>query len=419
MGRLDDIFAGFRSSDHDVQREADYALGELTDAGPLTTDEAIQALRLAAESLPPRQHEWEDSASDLVLAAVTAASEELVPVVEDVYVDLPTPFARTAALRILANVGTRESVASLALLLSRPPDPRDNLDGIWWDAEPRHADLVLPALLNHLDDEEKRASVFEVTLRLATTEPIGAEHAAKLVPAALRELRRLRPNAPETFDWNARNLDSALDRRRRAVGALTLLAHTPPTDQTVEQLELWLDREPVVAGAAVASLTRLGADMDPAAIGRVADDPEARRALFSSLVALDRLDLMPSRQRSQEALAEAQLVEWLTYPAELGRPPDEIELAEVVSAETPSGIADLYVFRVRARGRHYTGPEWFAGVAGPYLRAESPTTEGGWLTFSAFEPWEDRSPLDHAELVAEIIESWRTDEWGSGPSGGV
>lgn len=252
--------------------------------------------------------------------------------------------------------------------------------------------------------------MFEVTLRLASAEPIGAEHAAELVPAALEQLRNLQPKASEVFDWDARNLDSALDRRRRAAAALTLLGHAPPTDETVEQLEQWLEREPVVAGAAVASLTRLGVDVDPAAVARVAEDPEARRALFSSLAALDRLDLMPSRQRSQEALAEAQLVEWLTYPAELGRPPDRVELAEVVSAETPQGVADLYVFRVRARGRHYAGPEWFAGVAGPYLRAEAPTADGGWLTFSAFEPWEDRSPLDHADLVAEIIESWHTGE---------
>jgi hypothetical protein len=28
------------------------------------------------------------------------------------------------------------------------------------------------------------------------------------------------------------------------------------------------------------------------------------------------------------------------------------------------------------------------------------------MTFSAFEPWEERSPVDHAELIAETLESW-------------
>jgi hypothetical protein len=144
VASLDDIFAGFRSTDHDVQRESDDLLRELTNERPLTAEEAARALRLAGETLPPRENYWEDSASDLVLAAVTGASEDLVPVVEEVYTHLPTPFSRNAALRLLANVGTREATDVLARLLQSPPDPRDDLDAIWWEAEPRHADLLLP-----------------------------------------------------------------------------------------------------------------------------------------------------------------------------------------------------------------------------------------------------------------------------------
>jgi hypothetical protein len=408
--RLERIFAGFRSTDHDVQRESHDALAELTEAGSLSSSEAAQALRLAAEPLPQRENDWEDSAVDLVLAAVTGASDDLVPVVAEVYAHLPTPFARTAALRIPANVGSREAVATLARLLSAPPHPREDLASIWWEAEPRHAELVVPALVKHLDNEASRADVFDIALRLARTEPIAPEHAALLVPVALADLRSVRPRAPTTFDWSAHNVDSALERRHRAERALVLIGRAPATEETIEELSLWTGLDSVPAGAAVASLVRLGVEPNSASVARIARDPEARASLFDALSELKRLDLIPPECRTQEALAEAQLVEWLTYPAELGRPPDETRFVETISAETDSGPADLYVFRVRAEGGQYTGPTWFAGVAGPYLRANSPTTAGGWMTFSAFEPWDERSPLDHAELVAEILESWRKAE---------
>lgn len=111
MASFDDILAGFRSTDHDVPRESGYALGELTDRRALAVDEAERALRLAAQPPPPRKNDWEDSAGDLVRAAVTAACQELVPVVEEVYAELPTPFSRTAALRLLALVETRAATA--------------------------------------------------------------------------------------------------------------------------------------------------------------------------------------------------------------------------------------------------------------------------------------------------------------------
>ena len=404
MTRLDPILAGLRSGDHEAQRDAAHSLYDLE---PLTSEEAAQALRAAGEGLPARENDWEDSAKDLVLAAVTGASEELIPVVEEVYMRLPTPFSRTAALRLLANLGSRDAVAVLALLLASPPDPREDLDTIWWEAEPRHADLLLPALLTRLPDNRSRASAFDVALRLAATEGIAPEHAAVLAPTALAELRTLHPRTREKFDWAARNLDRALERRYCADRALTMLGAAPASAEAVEELERWTRLDPVPAAAALISLLRLGHEPQPSAVAPVAADPEARRRLFDGLSELDRLELMPPEHRTQEALAEAEIVEWLTYPAELGRPPTAIEFAELVSADTEDGPVDLYVFRFRAeRGRLRRG-KWFAGVAGPYRREDAPTTRGGGMTFSAFEPWDERSPLDHAELVAEILETWR------------
>jgi hypothetical protein len=349
MSRLNPILAGLRSVDHEAQRDAADALYELE---PLTSDEAAEALRAAAEGLPPRENDWEDSASDLVLAAVTGASAELIPVVEEVYTRLPTAFSRTAALRLLANLGSRDAVAALALLLASPPDPREDLDTIWWEAEPRHGDLVVPALLTRLANDQSRASVFDVVLRLAATERIAPEHAAVLAPAALAELRRLRRRAPERFEWAGRDLDQRLGRRHRAERALTMLGAAPRSPEATEELGAWARLDPLPAAAALTSLLRLGHEPEPSVVTRVAADPEARRRLFEDLCELDRLELMPSGYRTQQALAEAELVEWLTYPAELGRPPTAIEFVELISADTDGGPVDLYVFRC---GRNVDG----------------------------------------------------------------
>lgn len=401
--RLEGILAGFRSTNHSVQRRAQDALHELE---PLASSEAAEALRAAAEGLPARENDWEDSAEDLVGAAVSGASEELVPVVEEVYARLPTPWSRTLALRLLANLGSRAAVAVLARLLTAPPDPRADLDTIWWESEPRHADLVMPALLAHLGREESRADVFDLALRLAANEPFAPEHAAVLAPTALAELRALRPTVRETFEWSTPDLDSALGRRHRAERALTMLGHAPPSAEVLEEVASWTTVDPVPAAAAVASILRMGREPDKAAVARVAADREARRSLFSALHELDRHELIPPEHRTQQALAESELVEWLTYPAELGRPPAEIEFADVISAETEDGLVDLYVFRFRADASDLRRGKWFAGVAGPYRRRDAPTTRSGGMTFSAFEPWDERSPLDHAELVAGILESW-------------
>ncbi|MEJ7569355.1 MAG: hypothetical protein WKF41_13950 [Gaiellaceae bacterium] len=404
MSRFNPILAGLRSADHEAQREAEDALRELR---PLTLDEAAQALRAAAEGLPPRENDWEDSASHLVLAAVTGASEELIVVVQEIYTRLPTPFSRTAALRLLANLDSRDAYAVLGLLLASPPDPREDLDAIWWETEPRHGDLLCPALITRLANDLSRASVFDVVLRLAATEEIAPEHAVLLAPAALAELRRLRRRASTRFEWAGRDLDQRLERCHRAERALTMLGAAPASTEAITELAAWAGLDSLPAAAALTSLLRLGQEAEPSEVARVAADPEARRRLFNDLSQLDRMQLMPSRYRTQEALAEAALVEWLTFPGELGRPPTAIEFVELISADTDEGPVDLYVFRFRAEGGRLRRGKWFAGVAGPYRREDSPTITGGEMTFSAFEPWDERSPLDHAELVAEILESWR------------
>jgi hypothetical protein len=135
-----------------------------------------------------------------------------------------------------------------------------------------------------------------------------------------------------------------------------------------------------------------------------------RNLLFDHLKDKDLTELMPARYRTQAALAESNMVRWLLYPTELGRAPDQIEMKKVLSIDTESddGILDYYLFRFRTLPPHWAAKDgWMAGVAGPFVRKESPTTDSNGGTFSDFEPWASRTPAEHMGDVQELLEGWR------------
>jgi hypothetical protein len=130
------------------------------------------------------------------------------------------------------------------------------------------------------------------------------------------------------------------------------------------------------------------------------------------LAELDRLDLFPTQYATQEAFAESEMVDWLTYPTELSRVPDEIELMAVVPEAHEEGPGDTYVFRFRTLPPHWAAKKgWTAGVAGPFLRTESPTPDARGGTFSTFTSWDEHSPEEHLRLIRET-RSRAKDPWG-------
>jgi hypothetical protein len=160
---------------------------------------------------------------------------------------------------------------------------------------------------------------------------------------------------------------------------------------------------------AVVSLLRLGKQVEPRYVFEVAANADMRNWLHDRLEELGRLDLFPPALRTQEALAESNMVSWLTYPTELGREPDEIELMKVESFDSgrPDGVLDYYIFRFRTYPPHWAAKNgWMAGVAGPFLRKEAPTTHSYGDTFSKFEPWDSKTPEEHIEGILELVQEW-------------
>ena len=209
MSRLDPVLLGLASSDEIEREDARLALDELE---PLDAAEAELALQ-AAVAERPAGADWEDTATDLVLAAISAASAESIPVVEEVYARLPTAMSRSVALRLLADLRTRAASEALARLLAQPPDPGEELELIWATSEPRDADLLVPVLLERFAGTTPRHCTFEVVVRLSARETIADAELDRLADLALEE-RALLDEEDATEDWVAH------ERRTHAVTAL-------------------------------------------------------------------------------------------------------------------------------------------------------------------------------------------------------
>jgi hypothetical protein len=122
---------------------------------------------------------------------------------------------------------------------------------------------------------------------------------------------------------------------------------------------------------------------------------------------LGKLPLFPEEFRTQAALAESNMVNWLMFPTELGRAPDEIELMHVATMDTEDGLVDYYVFRFRTLELHWGAKDgWMAGVSGPFLQKDAPSTVAYGDTFSRFDPWDSKKPEEHLEAILGNLDEW-------------
>ncbi|MBO0823774.1 MAG: hypothetical protein J2P27_07920 [Actinobacteria bacterium] len=202
--------------------------------------------------------------------------------------------------------------------------------------------------------------------------------------------------------------DGGYSPARAAAGLLLDLASHIRDDrlaaalqQAAEHLDPWL----VTWG--VLGLARLGHEPPGAAIEIAAADPECRLVVLDGLTELGMADLIDDRWRTQLSIAEADMVRWLTFPSELGRPPTQIEHIQAFTIDEDGKPADLFLFKFRTDPPHWSADDgWMVGVSGPFRQADSPTIQSGGMTFSRFESLDSRSPAEHLEALAGTIREW-------------
>lgn len=156
--------------------------------------------------------------------------------------------------------------------------------------------------------------------------------------------------------------------------------------------------------------TRLaaGEDPDPADLERFARDRATRRVLYDALRRHEKLSLFPAQWRTQAAMAEADLVVWLTHPNELAAVPEEMELMASLPVPGPGSEGQRYhLFRFRTQPPHWAAKNgWMAGVAGP-CPADGSVGKKATAAWSELEAFSSRTPAEHVQMSHDRIASRR------------
>ncbi len=410
--RVTPLVEGLQAPDLESRVAAAEKLEEVARTG-LTRKEGMEALWAASQSFPPRKYDWQDSSSDLVSAAAQEPYFEYVPVVRGEFSDY-SPGAKSAALSLLASLPEREAAEAYVDLLERETVEGElaTLPTMGFENEPRHGDVLFPRLLTLARRPELAWPICSLCLAYFEAEALTSQSIEPYVSTLLEGYRQqkeqLLPAQRESgVDWMWE--ESYQEWRSVAALLLDLLGHIPTPEVRAEVAEALEYRDPRLQLFAVSSALRLDIPVGKDPLASVAASAETRNWLFRRLQELGRADLFPEEFRNQEAFAESEMVNWLVYPTELARVPDEIEQMQVIPVPEGGEVLDYYIFRFRTFPPHWAAEDgWMAGVAGPFLRSQAPTPEARGSTFSRFEAWESETPEGHLEAVTGLIEEmWK------------
>lgn len=412
-GRIQRLAAGLRDTDEDRRTAAMEELTQL-DEDQLSEPECVELLELSLAEFPPApaEYSWADVPDALVNAALQRPSTAQIPIVQRAYAGYSDK-VRASALCLLARLGSRPALECFVALLREhgaPDRPPPFAAPILTDA-PEHGDIVFPALLEIAGADD---DLLAVALEVA----IAYEHAGELTEAGRNGCRetisaawpRLRTELGRADSSSTAGLWAEEYESTRLLAGLCIDLAGLLGGHGGEQMvtDALAARDPRLRMFGILSALRTGRPVDAEAVIAAAAQPEVRYWLFVSLDEMGRLDLLPDEYTTQEALAEAEMANWLVFPTELGREPDELELMGTFGVKRGWTEAEVCLFRYRTLGDHWSaGDGWQAGIAGPYERGQPASLPGGGATFSRFESWYSATPKEHVETILGVVGGWR------------
>ncbi|AFU67854.1 hypothetical protein P700755_000875 [Psychroflexus torquis ATCC 700755] len=102
-------------------------------------------------------------------------------------------------------------------------------------------------------------------------------------------------------------------------------------------------------------------------------DNKTREMTHQILSEHDKMELFPKEYLTIESGAESSLVNWLEFPTELDKAPDEIRHLEKVKIEFDGNDVFYHVFKYMTNEPHWAAKDgWMLGVVGPYFEDSKP-----------------------------------------------
>jgi hypothetical protein len=414
--KLNHILEGLQSADAKVRESSRQELIHLSNkVEKVSLKDGLRALRAASQPFPFKSSDSNELSACLVRIAASMPREEYTSVIAASF-EKYSEKAKRWALSILAQLESREAAVAYMEIIRRHADTGGISELVIGPLvqKPRHADVWFPELLRYAKNAKLAPDVYQLCLAYCNARllspPIVAPFSGQVLDtyrSLAARLRSAQQSQGVSWMWEEKYVN---DRNQGGL-ILDLMGHFANEEMDGELWNALHFSDPSLQYFAISSLLRRGKLPDTKAINEVAASAEMRNWLYAELQKHGKLSLYPERYLTQAALAESDMVQWLTFPTELGRAPDEIELMKVVPIDTRlrNGIYDYYLFRFRTHEPHWAAKKgWLAGISGPFKRADSPTTTALGHTFSTFDPWDEKAPEKHVGDLLELMKRWRT-----------
>ncbi|MCC8358933.1 hypothetical protein [Salinimicrobium sediminilitoris] len=116
-----------------------------------------------------------------------------------------------------------------------------------------------------------------------------------------------------------------------------------------------------------------GNDLNEEEVLKYAQDNKTREVTYQILSEHNKAELFPKEFLTIESGAESNLVNWLEFPTELDKAPDDIKHLKRVTIKFDGNDVYYHVFRYMTNEPHWASKNgWMLGVVGPYFDDSKP-----------------------------------------------
>jgi hypothetical protein len=411
------LVARLKDPTKEVRDAARSELYKLRRPAGLGIDDAIFLITAATGEFPKPEHESDDPSAPLIFLARDIARDRdpaaLLPTISKHFGALHSR-SKWGALQILTLTYTRVAAELYVRLL------RDHRHELKHQFIPVYeaaagadvANVLFPSIIQLAQTRDEQLAIFTMLLGFRRAGHVGPDivkpYHGTIAAMLKAEEHKARPmQRANGVGWRD---DCAYIEHRSILGVLFDLAGYLDSKSLLAAVASCGDLlDPRLRKFRAVTLLRRGVAVPDQELDWIAKSPRDRYWLFGRLHGLGLADRLPAACRDQALLAEGHMVDWLCYPTELGREPDEIILFAKESRSHSTGprlvswlkkrqMVDYYFFRFRVTEEHWSKKDgWMVGMAGGYQRKDQPTTSHDGGTFSTFAAWGSKTPAEHVE----------------------
>ena len=395
---LDKLLTKLHDEDYDRREDALKKI-EKMDIG---VKEGLKLLDWSKQKFPPSEFEWIDISSRLIDIVAKYPQREYVDKVVGIFDFVSLP-AKISILLFLAEYEVREAMEAYIKLLGKIYMDLRGLPAGNLIRRPRHADLIFPAVLKYIDNKYLSRDIYHVLLcyfneGLVNEDYLG-EYKNEIVKDILYMADKVREYDFGSYPGSMWDDEEYLEIRSYAGVHFDLAGYIKDIRVIKCLNELLSINDIRLKMFATVSLLKHNCEVEAEHFEDIAKSNEMRNWFYNALDNMNRLELFPEEYVSQEKFAESNMVDWLCYPTELGREPDEIELMNIFE----DSKYEFYLFRFRSDSEGWKEKGWMAGLAGPFKAEEIPTINSSGYTFSRFDEWDSKSPEDHFKDIINTV----------------